>query len=675
MELRQRIEELRRVIEHHNYCYYVLDAPEITDAEYDALMRELQSLEEAHPELITPDSPTQRVGGELLAAFATVEHPVPLLSLANAFTEEELLHFDRRVRDLAGAEKVEYVLELKIDGLAVALTYEGGTFVRGATRGDGYRGEDITANLKTIRSLPLHLRGEYPRVLEVRGEVFMPIEAYRSLNAAREERGEEPFANPRNAAAGSVRQLEPRIAASRSLDIFVYGIGISRGREFHTHSEALAYLQGAGFKVNRHYVLCQDIGEVLAAVRQWDPQRRRDLPYEIDGLVVKVNSLALQERLGTTAKSPRWAIAYKFPAEQMVTTVKDIIVSVGRTGVLTPTAVLEPVRLAGSTVGRAGLHNLDYIREKDIRLGDQVIVQKAGDVIPEVVAVLPERRTGKEREFEMPGRCPACGAEVVRLPGEAAYRCTGLACPAQLQESLFHFASRDAMAIDGLGPSLIKQLVKRGLVKSPADLYRLTRDDLLGLERMGEKSAANLLTAIEASKDKPWDRLLFGLGIRFVGSRVARILADHFPNLQALMAAGEEELKAIPEIGPKVAASIRRFFAEPQNQLVIKGLEEAGVNSGGKEEQGETRSQPLAGKAFVLTGTLAGFTRSEAKELLEGLGAQVRGSVSAKTDYVVVGANPGSKLDKARELGIPVLTEEEFEVMLAEWQSFGTSRL
>ena len=666
MDPRQRIEELRRIIEHHNYRYYVLDAPEISDAEYDALLRELERLEEAHPELITPDSPTQRVGGEPLAAFATVEHPLPLLSLANAFTEEELLHFDRRVRELAGEERVEYVLELKIDGLAVALTYEEGTFVRGATRGDGYRGEDITANLKTIRSLPLRLQGEYPDLLEVRGEVFMPIEAYRRLNAAREERGEEPFANPRNAAAGSVRQLDPRIAASRSLDIFVYGIGISRGREFHTHGEVLAFLREAGFKVNSHYVLCQDIEEVLAVVRQWDPQRRRELPYEIDGLVVKVNSLALQERLGTTAKSPRWAIAYKFPAEQAVTTVEDIIVSVGRTGVLTPTAVLEPVRLAGTTVARAALHNLDYIREKDIRLGDRVLVQKAGDIIPEVVAVLPEARTGQEQEFQMPERCPACGAEVVRLPGEAAHRCTGMACPAQLQEGLLHFASRDAMAIDGLGPALIKQLVERGLVKSPADLYRLTREDLVGLERMGEKSAANLLAAIEASKERPWDRLLFGLGIRFVGSRVAQILAGHFPNLRALMASGEEELTAIPEIGPKVAASIRRFFAEPQNQGVVDALEAAGVNIGGKEKKEEGGSKPLAGKAFVLTGTLTRFTRSEAKELLEGLGAQVRGSVSAKTDYVVVGANPGSKLAKARELGIPLLTEEEFERLLAD---------
>jgi len=674
MDPRQRVEELRRIIEYHNYRYYVLDKPEISDAEYDALMRELERLEEAHPELVTPDSPTQRVGGEPLEAFATVEHPIPLLSLANAFTEEELFHFDRRVRELTGEAKVEYVLELKIDGLAVALTYEGGIFVRGATRGDGYRGEDITANLKTIRSLPLRLQGEYPPLLEVRGEVFMPVAAYRRLNAEREARGEEPFANPRNAAAGSVRQLDPRIAASRSLDIFVYGIGIARGREFHTHSEVLAFLQEAGFKVNGHYVLCQGIEEVLAAVRRWDPQRRRDLPYEIDGLVIKVNSLALQERLGATAKSPRWAIAYKFPAEQAVTTVKDIIVSVGRTGVLTPTAVLEPVRLAGTTVGRAALHNLDYIREKDIRLGDRVVVQKAGDIIPEVVAVLPEARTGEEKEFQMPERCPACGAEVVRLPGEAAHRCTGLACPAQLQEGLLHFASRDAMAIDGLGPALIRQLVERGLVKNPADLYRLTREDLVGLERMGEKSAANLLAAIEASKKRPWDRLLFGLGIRYVGSRMAQLLAGHYPSLRALMAAGEEELTAIPEIGPKVAASIVRFFAEPQNQAVIAALEKAGVNTGGKGEEREAGPKPLAGKAFVLTGTLARFTRSEAKELLESLGAQVRGSVSAKTDYVVVGANPGSKLTRARELGIPVLTEEEFEKLLAQWQSPAAGR-
>lgn len=661
----RRMAELRRIIDHHNHLYYVLDAPEISDAEYDTLLRELEELEAAHPELITPGSPTQRVGGEPLSAFATITHPRPLLSLANARNEKELYEFDRRVRNLTAGQEVQYVLELKIDGLAVALTYEDGVFVRGATRGDGYRGEDITANLRTIRSLPLRLRGDAPRLLEVRGEAYMSQDAYLRLNEMRDRKGEDTFANPRNAAAGSLRQLDPRITAARALDIFVYGVGLCQGRDFASQGEILSYLREAGFKVNENYVLCQDMGEVMEAVRHWDSSKRRELPYAIDGLVIKVNSLALQEQLGATSKSPRWAIAYKFPAEQQTTTLEDIIISVGRTGVLTPTAVLKPVSLAGTTVGRAGLHNLDYIREKDIRIGDEVLVQKAGDIIPEVVRVVTGARTGEEREFTMPSKCPVCGGDVVRLPGEAAHRCTNMACPARLQESLIHFASRNAMDIDGLGPALIKQLVERGLVQSPADLYSLDREELLELERMGEKSANKLLRALKESKERPYDRLLFGLGIRFVGSRVAQILASKFASLAELMAAGEEELMAIPEIGPKVAASVRRFFAEPRNRRVVAGLLAAGVNSGAAG-QGEGEPQPLAGKAFVLTGSLSRYTRGEASLLIERLGGQVRGSVSRKTDYVVAGSDPGGKLDRARELGVPILTEEDFVQLLEE---------
>jgi DNA ligase (NAD+) len=666
VEPMQRIKELRELLAYHNYRYYTLDDPELSDAEYDRLLRELQDLENAYPELITPDSPTQRVGGEPLAYFAVVEHRVPLLSLANAYSEQELWEFDRRVQESAAGEPVQYVVELKIDGLAVALTYEKGIFVRGATRGDGFRGEDITANLRTVRSLPLRLQGQAPELLEIRGEVFMPREAFARLNKERAEKGEPLFANPRNAAAGSVRQLDSRIAAARRLDIFVYAIGYAQGREFKTHQEVLAYLAEIGCKVNTNKIVCDDMQAVIAFCKEWSGERRQQLPYDIDGLVVKVNSLQLQSQLGATAKSPRWAIAYKFPAQQAVTTLREIITRVGRTGVLTPTAIFDPVELAGSTVTKAALHNLDYIREKDIKIGDQIVVQKAGDVIPEVVAVLKDKRTGTEIEFVMPERCPVCGSEVVRLPGEAAHRCTGLACPAQLQEGLIHFASRNAMNIDGLGPALISQLTEKGLVKNPADLYGLTLEQLLQLERVGEKSAQNLLAAIAESKQNPWDRLLFGLGIRFVGSRVAQILAEHFPDLQALMAAREEDLLAIPEIGPQIAASIVSFFAEPQNRSVVAALQEYGVNMGNNKEEKAAETLPLAGKTFVLTGSLAKHSRSEATALLQKLGARVVGSVSKNVDYVVAGEKPGSKLERAQSLGVKILTEQEFSDLLAQ---------
>ncbi|BCV25426.1 MAG TPA: NAD-dependent DNA ligase LigA [Firmicutes bacterium] len=660
-----RAAQLRRQLEYHNWRYYVLDDPVITDSQYDRLLRELMRLEEEHPELKTPDSPTQRVGGAPRPEFGTVVHRVPLFSLANAYNEEELRDFDRRIRDLAGDAKVEYVVELKIDGLAVSLTYENGVFVQGATRGDGVTGEDITANLRTVRSLPLRLHPEAgaPPLVEVRGEVFMPKQAFLELNARREEEGEPLFANPRNAAAGSLRQLDPKVTAARSLDTFLYGLGAAEGLEPATHWELLEFLRRAGFKVNPHIRMAANIEEAIAYCLSWR-ERRAELPYPIDGLVLKVNSLELQRALGTTAKSPRWAIAYKFPAEQGETRLKEIIVSVGRTGVLTPTAVFDPpVHLAGTTVSRAALHNEEIIHARDIRVGDIVLVEKAGDIIPEVVASRPERRTGKETVFHMPQKCPACGAEVVRLPGEVAHRCPNVSCPARLRESLLHFGSRAALDIDGLGPALINLLLERGLIKDVADLYHLQAEELAELPRFGAKSAANLLAALAASKTRSWDRLLYALGIRYVGATVAKTLAAHFPDLRSLMAAGREELTAIPGVGEKVAASLVDFFAEPRNRETIERLAAAGLNMSGRRRE---RAGPLSGKTFVLTGTLAGFTRSEAQAAIEERGGRVTGSVSRATDYVVAGEKPGSKLDKARALGVPVLSEEEFKKLLEE---------
>lgn len=662
-EAKARAEELRRVIEEHNYYYYVLDAPRISDAEYDALMRELEALEAQFSELVTPDSPTQRVGGQPLAAFGTVRHRVPLLSLNNAFNEGELADFDRRVRQ-AAAGPVEYVVELKIDGLSVAATYENGRFITGATRGDGWVGEDVTQNLKTIRSLPLRLRREVPH-LTVRGEAYLPKEAFARLNREREEAGESVFANPRNAAAGSLRQLDPRVTASRPLRLFFYDILYLEGEdEPATHYEVLQYLEELGFPINPHRYLCRSLEEVVSLCKEWE-ERRHELPYEIDGLVVKVNSRGQQRLLGNTSKSPRWAVAYKFPAEEAVTTVEDIIVRVGRTGVLTPTAILKPVRVAGSTVSRATLHNEDYIKEKDVRLGDQVVIHKAGDVIPEVVRVLAEKRTGKEKPYAMPSRCPECGSEVVRPPGEAAIRCTGgLACPAQVREGIIHFASRDAMDIEHLGPAVVSQLLEAGLIKDAGDLYYLHQryDDLVRLERFGPQSAKNLLEAIERSKQNSLSQLVFALGIRHVGSRAARLLSEHFGSLERLMNATEEELVQIPEIGPKIAASVVEFFRQEVNRKVLEKIIRAGVNT---RETVTAGPAPLAGKTFVLTGALASFTRKEAQELIEKLGGRVASSVSRQTDYVVVGENPGSKYDRAVALGITMLDEAAFKELLA----------
>ncbi|GAB6157969.1 NAD-dependent DNA ligase LigA [Desulfotomaculum varum] len=660
-EIKARAEALRREIEHHNYLYYVLDRPGITDDQYDRLMQELIRLEAAYPSLVTPDSPTQRVGGQVQQGFQSVPHRVPMLSLANAFGEADLREFDRRVRSNLPGEPVEYVVELKIDGLAISLTYENGLLVRGATRGDGAQGEDITANLRTIKAIPLRLKEAIP-FLEVRGEAYMPKDSFSRLNEARQEAGEPLFANPRNAAAGSLRQLDPAVTAARQLSIYMYAIGHLEGSHISSHAAGLTWLQQLGLRVNEHYRVCRDIEQVIEYCAKWQ-EKRFQLPYAIDGLVIKVNSLDQQQRLGATLKSPRWAIAYKFPAEQAVSTIKDIIIRVGRTGVLTPTAILEPVQLAGTTVSKATLHNEDVIRQKDIRIGDKALVQKAGDIIPEVVQVFPEQRSGNEKVFTMPATCPECGAPVTRVAGEAAHRCTNRHCPAIAREGIIHFVSRGAMDIAGLGESIVTQLIKAGLVRDPADLYSLRYEDLIKLERMGARSSHNLLQAIEASKGNSLARLLFALGIRHVGERAAKILAQHFGSLTTLMNATVEDLTVIPEIGPKIAESVVDYFARPAHRQLVERLAEAGVNMQ-EAEQPDPAELPLAGKTFVVTGTLAAFSRQAAQAAIEQLGGKVASSVSKKTDYLVVGENPGSKYEKARQLGITILNEAEFIALL-----------
>lgn len=657
----KKVEELRREIEQHNYNYYVLDNPTISDACFDRMMGELSSLEEKYPGLITPDSPTQRVGGRPREGFVTVRHPVPMLSLGNAFDEAELREFDRRVRQGLPGENVEYVAELKIDGLAVSLLYENGVLVRGATRGDGENGEDITANMRTVRAVPLRLREAIPAV-EVRGEVFMPKDAFIKLNDAREEAGEPLFANPRNAAAGSLRQLDPGVTAARQLSIFVYALGVVEGISIATHFQVLNYLKEMGFRVNPHYRLFKKIEGVMEYCREWQ-QGRFDLPYATDGMVIKVNSLEQQARLGATMKSPRWAIAFKYPPEQARTVVRDIILRVGRTGVLTPTAILKPVKLAGTTVTKATLHNEDIIREKDIRIGDTVIVHKAGDVIPEVLEVIKEERRGDEKPFSMPGHCPECNAPVLRPEGEAAVRCTFSSCPSRLREGLIHFVSRNAMDIAGLGPAVIGQLLAAGLVKDAADLYALRREDLVPLERMGEKSTQNLLAAIAKSKENPLHRLLFALGIRHVGERAAKILATQFGSMENIAKGKLEELVTIPEIGPKIAESITEYFSDANNLTLINKFARMGVNMTAAR-QAPTGSRPLEGKTVVLTGGLQKYTRQEAKEAIERLGGKVSSAVSKKTDLVVAGEDPGSKYDKAVQLGVKILDEDDFIVML-----------
>ncbi|MFA5881923.1 MAG: NAD-dependent DNA ligase LigA, partial [Eubacteriales bacterium] len=572
----KRIRELTTVINEHDYDYYVLDSPQISDAEYDRLIRELGGLEEAFPELVSPTSPTQRVGGSPAVGFNSVSHLSPMLSLSNAFNEQDLRDFDRRVRGGLPGQAVRYVVELKIDGLAVSLLYEKGFMVRGATRGDGEVGEEITQNLKTIKSIPLRLRRSLP-LIEVRGEAFMPKREFARLNEEREEAGEATFANPRNAAAGSLRQLDPRVTASRSLDAFLYGIGQVNGIDITGHMEGLAFLKRLGFKVNPHIKAFDEIAEVIRHCQEWT-DKRHNLPYEIDGMVVKVDDYRQQAALGATSKSPRWAVAYKFPAEEVETVVRDIYVRVGRTGVLTPTASLKPVKVAGSTVSSATLHNEDIIRDKDIRIGDHVIIHKAGDVIPEVVRVMPEKRTGTERVFVMPERCPVCAAGAQRAGGEAAVRCLNDKCPGRAREGIIHFVSRDAMNIEGLGPSVVTALLEAGLIKDAADLYYLKFEDLINLERMGRKSSENLLQAIAESKSNSLAQLIFALGIRLVGERAGKILAAHFSTMERLEQAGGEELTAIPEIGPKMADSIAAFFKDPFSIQLLDKLKSAGVN-------------------------------------------------------------------------------------------------
>lgn len=652
----QEILALRRELNQANYEYYVKDDPTMSDYDYDHKLRRLEELEGAHPELVTPDSPTQRVGGKALESFTQVTHRVPLESLQDVFDFDELRAFDQRVR---GVEpNVAYSVEPKVDGLSVALEYRDGQFVRGATRGDGLVGEDVTENLKTVKSIPLSIP-DVPGTLIVRGEVYMPKKVFHALNEQREKRGEAPFANPRNAAAGSLRQLDPKIAAQRKLDIAVFNIQWAENEDFHGHTEGLNYLASKGFKVIPH-VTCAAIEEAVAQVTAIG-EGRENYPFDIDGAVIKVDDLAQRQTLGSTAKFPRWAAAYKYPPEVKPSRLTDIVIQVGRTGVLTPKAVLEPVRLAGTTVTSATLHNQDFIAEKDIRIGDTVLVRKAGEIIPEVLSVVMDKRPADAVPYRFPEVCPECGAPVARDEDGAHIRCTGAECPAQLLRNLAHFASRDAMDIEGLGIAVVENLVKAGLVKTPGDLYFLREEDVAGLERMGKKSAQNLMAAIEKSKSQDLSRLLFAFGIRQVGQKAGKILAQRFGSLDKLQNAAVEELTAVDDIGAITAQSIVDWFASPQSQHLIERLKEAGVNMQAEEKGADQR---FAGKTFVLTGTLDRFTRAEATQMIEDRGGKAAGSVSKKTTYVVAGEAAGSKLRKAQELGVPVLTQEEFLALM-----------
>ncbi len=659
-------ERLRKELRHHEYLYYVMDAPTITDAEYDRLMIRLREIEAEYPEDVPADSPTQRVGGKVNPEFTEVKHLTPLLSLGNAFSADELRAFDERVRNgLPNGSEVEYVLEPKIDGLACSLVYENGKLVRAATRGDGVVGENVTANVRTIRAIPLTLTvpagEEVPELLDVRGEVYMPRHEFMRLNEERAEKGEAEFANPRNAAAGSLRQLDPQVTAKRSLSFFAYNVG---NGALEKHSDSLAMLKGYGFKVSENYKVVANIEEAIKFIEEFDA-KRSSLAYDTDGAVIKVNAVYQQRILGATGKDPRWAIAYKFPPEQAETTLEDIVWRVGRTGVLTPTAVLTPVKLSGSVVSRATLHNEDFIREKGICIGDRVIINKAGEIIPEVVRVVESKRTGEETPVVIPTECPECGWKVERQGSEAAIRCTNPHCPALGREGLIHFVSRDAMNIEGCGPSVINQLIDSELVRDAADLYSLNKEDLLKLERMGEKSADNLLKAIEASKENELDKLLFGLGIRHVGAKVARILAEEFGTVKKLLEAQPEQLAAIRDIGDKIAESVVTWLSVPTNVDLLERLEKAGL----KMEfavRAKSESNPFFGKTLVFTGTLPTLGRAEAQTMAQDVGAKVSGSVSKKTDYVIAGAEAGSKLEKAEKLGVTVIDEETFLKMLKE---------
>jgi DNA ligase (NAD+) len=669
-----RIGSLRKSIHYHNRRYYQLDDPEISDADYDLLLRELIDLETEFPDLATPDSPSQRIGAPPLEKFGTVAHRTPMLSLANAFSDEEIREFDRRCRRFLGSDDpIRYVVEPKLDGLAVNLLYESGRLTVGSTRGDGTVGEDVTLNLRTIPAIPLSIpragdpadppggqTAAVPERIEIRGEVCMEREAFRKLNRRRTERGEPPFANPRNAAAGSLRQLDSRITARRPLTLFCYAIGTREGTAFRTHEEVLRALAAWGFQVNPLIRPAVEVEECIDYYRHMD-RMRDELPYEIDGIVIKVNDLSLQERLGAVSRSPRWAVACKFAAIRVRTVIDDIVIQVGRTGALTPVALMRPVRVGGVMVSRATLHNEDEILKKDIRVGDTVLIQRAGDVIPEVVEVVQTERTGMEKPFIMPDRCPECGSRVVRMEGEVAHRCIGISCPAQIRRHIAHFASRGALDIEGLGEKMVTQLVTSGLIRDPADLFFLTKEQLLGLERMAEKSASNLLTAIDRAKKPPLDRLIFALGIRHVGEQTAKRLAQTHGTLDALTAATSEELQTVRDIGPEVAESIADFFREPANLKVIAKLRSGGVTP---REAARRQAAPLAGKTFLFTGTLSRMGRSEAKALVESLGGTVIGSVTKTTDYLVAGEAAGSKMEKAQQAGIAILDEETFFALL-----------
>ena len=663
MDYREEIRELRERLNQNAYLYYVLDSPELSDYEYDMLNRRLVQLETEHPEEITPDSPTQRVGGYALSTFAAVTHPVPLESLQDSFSESEVADFDAKVREKLS--HVEYSVEPKVDGLSIALEYRDGKFVQGATRGDGKVGEDVTENLRTIRSLPKELPDKLPRLI-VRGEVYMSKEVFARLNAEREENGEAHFANPRNAAAGSLRQQDPKVAAKRHLDVAIFNLQLAEGKSFSTHSETLDYLRSQGFPVIPNLVVTE-LEDALEEIRRIG-RDRAELPFDMDGAVVKLNSLSDREILGSTSKVPRWAIAFKYPPEEKESVVEDIVVQVGRTGVLTPKAVLSPVRLAGTTVTNATLHNQDFIAEKDIRVGDTVLVRKAGEIIPEVVRVLPEKRPEGAMPYHLPTSCPVCGAPVYREPGESATRCTGAECPAQLLRNLCHFTSREAMDIDGVGPAVLEQMVNAGLVHNAADLYSLTVQDIAQLDRMGDKSARNAVHAIEESRSRDLSKLLCALGIRQIGAKAAQVLARHFGSFDALAAATEEELTAIDDVGGITAKCLRQWLESPQSQDLISRLKAAGVNM---ECHDMPTADTLTGKTFVLTGTLSSLGRKEAEEAIARLGGKASGSVSKKTSYVVAGEEAGSKLRKAQELGIPVLSEAEFLAMIGQESSDG----
>ena len=663
MDYREEIRELRERLNQNAYLYYVLDSPELSDYEYDMLNRRLVQLETEHPEEITPDSPTQRVGGYALSTFAAVTHPVPLESLQDSFSESEVADFDAKVREKLS--RVEYSVEPKVDGLSIALEYRDGKFVQGATRGDGKVGEDVTENLRTIRSLPKELPDKLPRLI-VRGEVYMSKEVFARLNAEREENGEAHFANPRNAAAGSLRQQDPKVAAKRHLDVAIFNLQLAEGKSFSTHSETLDYLRSQGFPVIPNLVVTE-LEDALEEIRRIG-RDRAELPFDMDGAVVKLNSLSDREILGSTSKVPRWAIAFKYPPEEKESVVEDIVVQVGRTGVLTPKAVLSPVRLAGTTVTNATLHNQDFIAEKDIRVGDTVLVRKAGEIIPEVVRVLPEKRPEGAMPYHLPTSCPVCGAPVYREPGESATRCTGAECPAQLLRNLCHFTSREAMDIDGVGPAVLEQMVNAGLVHNAADLYSLTVQDIAQLDRMGDKSARNAVHAIEESRSRDLSKLLCALGIRQIGAKAAQVLARRFGSFDALAAATEEELTAIDDVGGITAKCLRQWLESPQSQDLISRLKAAGVNM---ECHDMPTADTLTGKTFVLTGTLLSLGRKEAEEAIVRLGGKASGSVSKKTSYVVAGEEAGSKLRKAQELGIPVLSEAEFLAMIGQESSEG----